>query len=101
MNANGHYHPVRVTLEGFEIAGDTIPWDDIDQARSVIGAGVPRVEVAPLVSQGDLQDIVKKLDAGAHNMSEWEIEFIKDMLDHSSFSPKQTEVILKIEQKYL
>jgi len=99
INANLHHHPVRVTLEGLDIGGDIILWPDLDDARVIIGAGIPKA--APVQSSGDLQDTVKALNDSAHNMNDWETDFITDMLLFTHFTDNQEKQILKMVKRYL
>lgn len=48
----------------------------------------------------DMRDFLKKLDAADFSVSAWECEFIESNLTREHFSPKQREIILKMEERY-
>jgi hypothetical protein len=54
-----------------------------------------------LYSHDDLLDILKEVDEGDFDVSDWEANFIESNLASRHFTLKQKKVIQKLDQKYL
>lgn len=54
-----------------------------------------------MLSNDECYDVLRLVDAGDFEVSTWEAGFLDSCLGRSSFTLKQKDVILKLDEKYL
>lgn len=60
----------------------------------------PKSESSQL-SDEDCKDILREIDEGDFEVSDWEAGFIESCLDRDFFTEKQKNVILRLDEKYI